>query len=213
VRIALIGATGLIGAMLAERLVGAGHDLHRLQRRPGGGSGEAHVANPAAWPELVSQLRPEVAISALGSTIKQAGSRAAFRAVDHDMVLAFARAARAAGAMRMITISSVGADPQARAFYLRTKGEIDAALADLGFARLDIFRPGLLRGARREHRLGERIANAVSPLVGLALRGSLDRFAAIDADKVAAAAANVLALDGTGTHIHHNREIRRLAGV
>jgi uncharacterized protein YbjT (DUF2867 family) len=212
VRIALIGGTGLVGAALAPRLAAAGHDLHCLQRRSGGTAGTMHAADPNAWPAIVADLRPDAAISALGTTMRKAGSEEAFRAVDLDMVLAFARAARAAGASRMIAISSVGADRRAKAFYLRIKGEMEAALADLGFDRLDLVRPGLLRGERgADRRFGERLGIALSPIVNLALQGPLDRFAAIDAATVAKAIACSLAQEDGGPHILHNREIRRLA--
>ena len=129
-------------------------------------------------------------MSALGTTMRAAGSQAAFRAVDFDMVVDFARAARAGGARRMIVISSVGADAGSRNFYLRTKGEMERALEALDFERLDIVRPGLLRGERGgDRRPGERLGIIVSPLLNLLLRGRLDRYAAIDAQIVAAAVA------------------------
>lgn len=217
-RVALIGGTGLIGGLLAPRLIAAGHELHLVQRRPAA-PGEArcrvHVAPAEAWPDIVAGLAPEAAVSTLGTTMRRAGSQAAFRAVDHDLVLAFARAAREAGARRMATVSSVGADPGSRNFYLRIKGETDAALAGLGFDRLDIFRPGLLRGQRGgDRRPGERIGILVSPVVNLFLRGRLDRFAAIDADTVAAALAAALACTPYGgMRVHDNRAIRRLAAA
>jgi uncharacterized protein YbjT (DUF2867 family) len=211
-RVALIGGTGLIGASLAPILVAAGHAVHRLQRRASGGPGTQHIAEPGEWPALVAEIRPEAAISALGTTMRKAGSEAGFRAVDLDMVRAFAAAAEAAGARQMLTVSSVGADIGSRAFYLRTKAEMEQALEGLGFERLDIFRPGLLRGARGgERRLGERLGIAVSPIANLVLRGPLDRFAAIDADVAARAIAAALDPGAKGVHIHHNREIRRLA--
>jgi uncharacterized protein YbjT (DUF2867 family) len=96
-------------------------------------------------------------------------------------VLAFGRAAKAAGAGHMLTISSVGADAGSSNFYLRVKGEMEEQLAALGFTRLDILRPGLLRGKRGgERRIGERIGILVSPVANLFLRGPLDRYAAID---------------------------------
>jgi uncharacterized protein YbjT (DUF2867 family) len=89
---------------------------------------------------------------------------------------------------------------------------MEAALEALGFERLDILRPGLLRGERGgERRLGERIGIALSPAVNLVLRGSLDRFAAIDADRVAAAIAGALRQAEPGTFRHENRAIGRLA--
>lgn len=144
--------------------------------------------------------------------MRAAGSEEAFRAVDLDSVVAFAAAARRAGARHMVTVSSVGADSSSRNFYLRTKGEMELALEALGFDRLDIFRPGLLRGSRRgDRRIGERIAIALSPVANLVLRGRLDRFAAIDAGLVAAAIAACLGSSEPGNFRHDNRAIRRLA--
>jgi uncharacterized protein YbjT (DUF2867 family) len=112
----------------------------------------------------------------------------------------------------MVTVSSVGAESGSRNFYLKLKGEMEAALEALGFDRLDIFRPGLLRGPRGgERRLGERLGIFASPVVNLVLRGPLDRYAAIDADHVADAMAAVLKEERSGQHVHENRAIRALA--
>jgi uncharacterized protein YbjT (DUF2867 family) len=214
-RILLIGGTGLVGGLVADRLLAQGSEVDALLRRTAGRRAvgwRERVAAPDEWPALARQIGGEVAICALGTTSRAAGSDQAFRAVDFDMVVAFAEAARAAGIRHMIAISSVGADPEARLFYPRLKGEMEAALARIGFERLDIVRPGLLRGARgRERRLGERIGIRVSPLVNLLLRGRLDRYAAIDAGIVADA---ILALTGcaeSGKFVHHNRDLHLLA--
>ena len=210
-QIAVIGATGLIGRLLLPKLAAAGHEVHALQRRDGERAtcATVHIDPAEEWPQLVAQIVPEAAISTLGTTMRQAGSQAAFAKVDRDMVLAFAAAARAAGARHFGTVSSTGADAGSRTFYLRLKGEVEEELRALGFPRLDIFRPGLLRGPRGgDRRLGERIGIVLSPLVNLALRGPLDRYAAIDAADVAAAITASLAADAPGVFVHHNREIR-----
>ncbi|MGA9580588.1 MAG: NAD(P)H-binding protein [Allosphingosinicella sp.] len=216
-RVATIGATGLVGSIAAHRLLAQGHEVDALARRPSGvahSGRREHLAPPRAWAGIVAGLRPDAAVSALGTTMRQAGSRPAFRAVDLDMVVAFARAALEAGALRMVTVSSVGADPGSTNFYLRIKGEMEAALEGMGFERLDILRPGLLRGPRGgDRRLGERIGIILSPVVNLALRGRLDRYAAIDADIVAAAVAGALRQTGAGVFRHENREIRALAAA
>ena len=214
-RLVMIGATGLVGSLARSKLLAQGCQVHALVRRPSGfehPGWREHVAPPAEWPGLASSLGAEAAVSALGTTMRQAGSKAAFRAVDHDMVAAFARAAAAAGARHMVTISSVGADPGSANFYLRTKGEMEAALESVGFERLDILRPGLLRGERGgDRRPGERIGVALSPIVNLVLRGPLDRFAAIDAERVAAALVATLLRTAPGTYRHENRAILSLA--
>jgi uncharacterized protein YbjT (DUF2867 family) len=214
-RILLIGATGLIGGLLADRLAGGPAHIHALVRRPTGRSGpnwSESIAPADQWPDLARSIGGDVAVSALGTTRRAAGSEEAFRAVDQHMVIAFAQAAREAGVAHMIMVSSVGADATARAFYLRVKGETEAAVRALDFPRLDLVRPGLLRGDRGpERRLGERIGIALSPLMNLLLLGRLDRFAAIDASVVAAAMATLVAQGQPGTHIHHNRELHALA--
>ncbi len=87
---------------------------------------------------------------ALGTTLKVAGSREAFRAVDVDAVVAIARAARNAGATRLGVVSAMGADSQSRVFYNRVKGEMEDAVAKLGFEAIVIARPSLLTGERNE---------------------------------------------------------------
>ncbi|HEX8623669.1 MAG TPA: NAD(P)H-binding protein [Allosphingosinicella sp.] len=216
-RVAMIGATGLVGSLAARRLLAQGCEVDALLRRPSGivhPGWREHVAPPDGWTEIVAGLNPEAAISALGTTMRQAGSQAAFRTIDFERVVAFARAAAAAGARRMVTVSSAGADPGSSNFYLRTKGEMEAALEGMGFERLDILQPGLLRGPRGgDRRLGERVGIALSPVVNLVLRGRLDRFAAIDADVVAGAVAAALQRIEPGIFRHENRSIRRLAAA
>lgn len=212
-RIAMIGATGLIGRSLAPLLVAAGHEVVLVGRRSAGVVGAREKTGPMTdWPGLLADEPVGVAISTLGTTWKQAGNWDAFRAIDHDAVVAFAGAAKAAGARQFITVSSVGADPSARNHYLALKGEVERDLAAIGFDRLDIVRPGLLRGTRGgDRRLGERIGIAVSPLANLLLRGRLDRFSAIDAVVVAAAMARLVGAGGDCHQIHFNRELRALA--
>jgi uncharacterized protein YbjT (DUF2867 family) len=216
-RIAMIGATGLVGSLALRRLAAEGHDIDVLLRRPSGivrPGWTEHVASAAQWPGIVAGLEPDAAVSALGTTMRKAGSQAAFRAVDFDIVVGFARAAAAAGTRRVVTVSSVGADRVSANFYLRIKGEMEAALEERGFERLDILRPGLLRGPRGgDRRLGERVGIALSPVVNLFLRGQLDRFAAIDAYVVAGAVAGALRQAEPGVFRHENREIRQLAAM
>jgi uncharacterized protein YbjT (DUF2867 family) len=113
---------------------------------------------------------PDVAFSCLGTTIKKAGSREAFRAVDHDAVLAFAKAARNKGARTLVHVSSLGADRRSRALYASVKGEVEADLAALGFDSVHALRPSILDGDRAESRPLERVglvfARALGPVLG-----------------------------------------------
>ncbi|MCW5635975.1 MAG: hypothetical protein KIT17_21745 [Rubrivivax sp.] len=167
----LAGATGLVGRALAAQWPGP-QPLHLLVRRgvpPTGPAQRVHVVDFTALPPLP---RAEWAFCCLGTTIKVAGSEAAFRAVDHDAVLAFARAAAAAGATHLAVVSALGANARSGNFYSRTKGEVEAALQGAGFRHLVIARPSLLAGDRaslaQPSRRGERLALALTrPLAPL----------------------------------------------
>lgn len=169
--VALAGATGLVGraileGLLADDSVAAVHALGR--RTP-------DVVHPKLTPHVVdfAKLPPlpplDEVYLALGTTIKVAGSQAAFRAVDFDANLAAARAALDAGARRAGLVSAMGADSKSRIFYNRVKGETEDALSQLAFEGLVIARPSVLAGDRESlgqpKRAGEKIALAVSGLL------------------------------------------------
>lgn len=218
----LAGATGLIGRCVMEQAVGQPWlRLIALSRReapmPRGARMEMLVAEPAGWPQAVATIAPDAVICALGTTLRQAGGEEAFRAVDYDLVLSLAKAAREAEVGNFVLVSSAGADPYGKAFYLRVKGEIEAALAKLAFRRLDILRPGLLRGSRGgDRRSLERLGVLASPLTDLFLRGDKGRYRSIDARSVAAAAMQCAREKAQGRFIHDNqsilRAVRRLEG-
>jgi len=169
--VALAGATGLVGreilrGLAADPSVGA---IHVLVRRKIEASTKvtSHVVDFRALPALP---RIDEVYLALGTTIKVAGSQAAFRAVDFDANLAVAKAALAAGARRAGLVSAMGASAQSGIFYSRVKGELEDALAALAFEGLVIARPSMLAGDRESLgqpvRRGEGIALGVSRLLG-----------------------------------------------
>lgn len=145
------------------------------------------IAEFDALDQLDRPLQGDVAFCCLGTTLKRAGAAEAFRAVDHGAVLAFAWAVQCGGVRSFFTVSALGADAGSRVFYNRVKGETEEALRVLGFARLAIFRPGLLRGPRAEFRLGEKIGAVVLGAVGPLLRGRWRKYRSISAATVARA--------------------------
>lgn len=169
------GASGLVGRALLDVLARQPGYVHSLVRRPQDLPAYPRLAQHRvdfSRADLGTQLpTPRAVYIALGTTIAQAGSQEAFRAVDLDAVLTVARAARAQGASRCAVVSALGADPKSAVFYNRVKGEMEQALAQLGFARLVIARPSLLVGDRaalgQTERAGERWALRLSgPLRG-----------------------------------------------
>lgn len=208
----LAGSTGLIGRELAAQLTAAWPGpLHLLVRRavaPASPAQRVHVVDFAALPPLP---QADAAFCCLGTTLKAAGSQQALRNVDFDAVLAFARAAQQAGVKRFAVVSALGAKATSTVFYSRVKGEMEAELGRLGFARLVIARPSLLAGDRaatgQPMRLGERLTLALTaplaPLIPLAWRP-------IQAATVARALHLALAQDGPALQVLESAELQRL---
>jgi uncharacterized protein YbjT (DUF2867 family) len=171
----------ILQGLLADDTVAAVHALGR--RKPGFEHPKltAHAVDFAALPALP---RIDEAYLALGTTIKVAGSQAAFRAIDHDANLAVARAAQAAGARRLGLVSAMGADAGSALFYYRVKGELEDALAALGFEALVIARPSFLAGDRESlgqpTRGGEKLALRVSQVLRPLIPANLRSIAAKD---------------------------------
>jgi uncharacterized protein YbjT (DUF2867 family) len=219
-RIALVGATGLIGSEVMKLAVGRkDFRLVAIARResplPRGARMEMFVADPSKWGDVFEAIRPGALICALGTTWRKAGrDEEAFRAVDHDLVLATSHAARDAGVDRLVVVSSVGADAMNKNRYLRTKGEVERELGRMRFKRLDILRPGLLKGQRIDDlRPFERIGSALSPLADLAMHGRFRQYRSIRAELVARAAVALAMRRAGGRFVHDNDGVLRAAAT
>ena len=211
IRILMAGGTGLVGGLLTRRLLSRNDvALDSLVRSPKLPS--ERMVDFEALAEEPTQFScgpADVAISCLGTTLRAAGSPARFRRVDRDFVVAFAQLARRAGASRFILISSVGAG--GRGLYLAVKGDTEAAIQTFGFDRVDILRPSLLLGPRTQRRPAEALAQRAAPLFNPLLIGALARYAALDAEIVAAAIETLAFRTAPGVYVHHVPEIRTLA--
>lgn len=174
----LIGSSGLVGghvlrlALADARITG----VVALVRRPLPAHPKLtqHAVDFDALPANAAWWRADAVICTLGTTMKLAGSQAAFRRVDHDYPLAVAKRARQHGVRCYVLNSAKGADPASWFFYSRVKGELERELATLGFGSLTFVRPGLIGGEREEQRGGEHAASklltAFAPLLPRSLR-------------------------------------------
>ena len=209
------GASGLVGRALLRRLLADedGPRVAAVVRRP------LELASPrldvvvADFDHLDRVDLPSAATAfcALGTTMAKAGSREAFRAVDLEAVVAFARAARRAGATRFLAVSALGADPGSRVFYNRVKGEAEEALRAAGFEGLALVRPSLLLGERPETRPAERAGAVVARIVPWGLAGALSRWRPVPADTVAGALLAIARGELRGVRVVENEEIHGLA--
>ena len=213
----IAGATGLVGSELLELLLDdpAVGRVHSLVRRATGRRHPAlveHVVDFDRLPDVALSSPVDEVYCCLGTTMRAAGSRDAFRRVDHGYVVALGRLAAAAGARSFVVVSSVCADASARSFYLRTKGEAERDLEELGLPRLVILRPSLLLGPRRELRVGERIGEVALWIAGPLLRGSLARYRPVHARTVARAMVRASRQPAPGVCVVESVEIRRMGG-
>ncbi|QQP97123.1 NAD-dependent dehydratase [Lysobacter enzymogenes] len=164
-KLLLAGASGLVGGHVL-RLALADPAVERVTaptRRPlpPHPKLDAPLLDWNALPTDAPWWRADAAVCALGTTMRAAGSRAAFRKVDYDYPLAFAQAARRGGVRAYALNSALGADAGSMFFYNRVKGELEAALAGIGFESLTYVRPGLIEGEREQPRPGEVVATKV----------------------------------------------------
>ncbi|MES2015455.1 MAG: NAD(P)H-binding protein [Pseudomonadota bacterium] len=168
----IAGASGLVGGEILQGLLADPQVamVHSLARRPAAFQHPKLVTHVVDFSALPALPRADEAYLALGTTIKVAGSQAAFRAVDYDANMAVATAALAAGVKRVALVSAMGANLHAKVFYNRVKGELEIALAQLPFEALVIARPSLLIGDRaalgQPARRGELLGEAFNRTLG-----------------------------------------------
>lgn len=189
-KVIVIGSTGLVGSHLLSLLEENAlvSEVIALVRdsRP---SEYKKVKNVAfnfnqMNPEL---LKGDVLFCALGTTIKKAGSKENQHRVDYTYNAEAARLAKAQGVKVLAHVSSIGADSKSTNFYLRTKGELENALAALHFDKTVIARPSIILGNRKEFRLGEKIGILLAQLFSPLMVGKFSKYRGVHASKIAAA--------------------------
>jgi uncharacterized protein YbjT (DUF2867 family) len=206
-RTALIaGATGLVGSLCLKQLLDDPDyaQVISFSRRP------ASEPHPKLVQKLVdfdnlSQLAPIAAndaFCAMGTTNAKAGSQEAYRKIDVGYSKAFAEFALAGGAQHFALVSSVGANARSRAFYLRTKGELEEAVKAMRFASVNTFQPGFLMGSRAERRAGEGVALALARALQFVFIGGLSKYRPIEASTVAAAMIAAVKRAEPGRHTY-----------
>lgn len=213
----VLGATGLVGSELVKQLL-ADDDYQQVvtfgrRAMPPLGELEPRLMEkhthhrvdferPDAWESLV---QGDVLFSALGTTLKAAGSKERQFRVDHDYQLSFAQAAKKSGVPTYVLVSSTGASERSRVFYSRMKGQLERAALGLRFSTACILRPGILDGDRLEKRSGERVALAL--LRHLPPLSSLSKARPVHVRIVARACRTAARENPEGVHIWEARDI------
>ncbi|RAJ83287.1 uncharacterized protein YbjT (DUF2867 family) [Chitinophaga dinghuensis] len=211
----VIGATGLTGTHLVSALLHDGYYTHvRVLARK-------HAFNPRPGLEsiivdyedeatLKNLLQGDVLFCCIGTTIKKAGTKENFRKVDFDIPVRCARIAHANGVKQFLVMSSIGANLYSRSFYLRTKGQLEAAIEGIGFASTSIFRPSFLIGQRQEFRFGEWISKYLIQLFYFLLQGRWKKYRGIKAATVASAMHKIAKKNEPGVAIYESDAIQEI---
>ena len=206
-RLLLLGATGAVGGACLDELRGAPDAVVAPTRRALLAVPNLHnPLDPQGRWEAPGIWQADAVLCALGSTIRKAGSPAAFHAIDHDLVLALLQRARAAGTPTAVLVSSLGASAKGN-FYLRTKHAAEQAVSALGFASLSILRPSMIDTEREESRPAERLGliamRALAPLIPA-------RYRAVSARRIARCMLACARSAAPGIHLVESDAIQRL---
>jgi uncharacterized protein YbjT (DUF2867 family) len=192
-RVAIVfGATGLVGRALVTEL--SDHFLYssvvvfnRSHENYDQLRIREYVIDFSRLDEYAHLIAGDDLYICLGTTIRKAGSVAAMELIDRDLPVRIARMAVANGVSRIAVVSSLGANPRSRNYYLRIKGEMESEMQKMPFTRVVLARPSILFGPRKEFRFGEMIGKGFMKAIGLLFIGPLKKYRGIDAQCVARA--------------------------
>jgi uncharacterized protein YbjT (DUF2867 family) len=206
----LAGTTGLIGSQLLNLLLES-NDYEKviaISRKP---LDKTHPKLNNLVCELnqlqshASELKADDVFCCLGTTMKNAKTKEAFRAVDYDAPLALAKISKENGAKQYLIISALGANKDSGIFYNKVKGEVEEAITEVGFDSFHIFQPSLLTGPRKEHRTGEEAAQVFYKLFGFLIP---KKYASIESIKVARAMVALAKEEKKGRVVHSSGELQ-----
>ncbi len=205
----VIGSTGLIGTNLLEVLSGNEQvkTVYSVSRSKPEKTSPKVIHIPFDSGNYNMPSNTDAAFCALGTTMKKAGSKEAFLEVDLKMATNFASKAKEAGINRLAVVSSIGANPKSSNFYLRTKGQMEDEIKNIGFERLVIVRPSLLLGKRNEKRFGEDVGKILYSVFRFIFVGPLSKYRGVQANHVAKAMINLTRM-GQGTIIAESNTLK-----
>ena len=211
-KIALVtGATGLIGSQLVQLLLEDSYygKVIAVTRKPLDFQ-HSKLENLALdfdkLTEHFNSLKADDVFCCLGTTIKSAKTKEAFRKVDFEYSVELARLTKSQGASQFLLVSALGADKNSNVFYNKVKGEVEEAIQKISFSSVHVFRPSLLLGPRTEHRTGEDAAKLFFKFLGFLLPA---KYKAVQSIKVARAMLHFSKTNNTGFHIIESDELQK----
>jgi uncharacterized protein YbjT (DUF2867 family) len=208
-KLLLLGATGLVGSRTLELVLANPSFTEVIAPTRAPLIPRDQLVNPvgARIEELIPiamSHEPHAVICALGTTQAKAGSTEAFRYVDHELPLAFGKAAHASGVGTYAIVTAMGASASSSNFYYRTKGEVEREIRKIGFRSLTICRPSLIGGERNERRRAERVAMTLARLLAPIIP---KKFQVNSADVIAASLLDAVIASTPGSHTIHSEQM------
>lgn len=208
----LVGASGLVGRELLDLLLSdaAYEKVVVLTRKPlaiDNAKYQNHVVDFDRLTEYYKDIVAQDIFCCLGTTMRVAGSKEAFKKVDYTYPLEIARLAKAAGAEQYLLVSALGANEKSSIFYNKVKGEVERAIGGLNYQSFKVFRPSLLLGNRSEQRNGEDAAKIFYKIFGFVIPA---KYKAIEARSVALAMLTVAKLKKLGLSVYESDAMRKM---
>ncbi|MFE4706262.1 NAD(P)H-binding protein [Peribacillus simplex] len=212
----ILGATGLVGTQLVKELSNSKiyseiHLLTRSEMKFTDPKCIVHVVDFDNLSKYADLFKVSDVFICLGTTIKKAKSKEAFRKVDYDYVIEATKMAKTVNVEKLLVITAMGANSKSKFFYSRVKGDVEGTLQHLELNTVHIFRPSLLLGERKEFRAGEKISGLISTFAKYVFVGPIRPYRAIEANKVAAAMYAAAQTTAKGYHFYNSDEIEKLA--
>ena len=210
----VLGATGSVGSHLLTELL-ASKRYERITTLVRVASLEHHPSVEEIVYDFkdlsaLNQLNPvDNIFCCLGTTIRTAGSKEAFRFVDFELPLRFAQWAEKTGAKSYSIVTAMGANADSRIFYNQVKGDIEDEVKKLDIITVQIFRPSLILGPRKEFRIGEIIGKGFMKIINPFMVGSLNKYRGIHASTIAEGMIYHLENSKTGLHIIESDRIAK----
>lgn len=207
----IAGSTGLIGKQLLQLLLDSPEyeKVKAISRKPLDlihSKLENIITDLSSLEANKEKLTADDVFCCLGTTIKTAGSKKAFEAVDYDYPLLLAQLAKARGAHQYGIVSALGASKESSFYYNQVKANIEEAITKVGFQTVHIFRPSLLLGDRQENRPGEEAAKVFYKIFGFLIPA---KYKGVDGGKVANAMLHFARMESKGVHIHESSSLQK----
>ncbi len=211
----LAGATGLVGGFVLDQLLqDPTYDSVIVLTRKSLGNNHPKlkevIVNFDKLEKYSNEIKTDAVFCCLGTTIKTAGSQEAFKKVDYEYPLRLAEIAKQNGTKTYLLISALGSSKSSIIFYNRVKGEVEDAIGKLNFDAFHILQPSLIIGERKENRMGEGIAQKLSPVYDALMFGPLTKYKSIKAEQIAKAMIHFSKSDAKGTLRHESDELQSI---